>query len=80
MTEDGRSLTCVAGDMQLSPMMRSMLTDYCAAEPLPEADRTTPTRWGGRWHCALDGTAMSAQDYLLPMCPMCGRILPGHVI
>lgn len=67
-------------DRDLSPIMRRLLSDYCTDDPLPDAARPTPTRWGGRWYCALDGTAMSAPDHLLPMCPACDRILSNGVL
>ncbi|MGE0308483.1 MAG: hypothetical protein AB7Q27_22310 [Acidimicrobiia bacterium] len=66
--------------MDLSIMMHRMLTEYCKDDPMPQDRRPTPTRWGGRWHCPLDGTLMSAPDYLLPMCPTCDRILPGDIV
>ena len=80
MTDVDGQMTCVAGGMDLSIMMRQMLIDYCIEDPLPQDRRSTAVRWGGRWHCALDGTAMSAPDFLLPMCPTCERILPNNIV
>ena len=80
MTEVDGWMTCVAGGMGLSDAMVRMLSAYCDHEPLAEETRSTHTRWGGQWHCPLDGSKMSATDSLLPMCLECGRILPSNVI
>lgn len=80
MTEVDGEVTCAAGGMDISVRMRSLLTEYCDRGPSPQDTRATRTKWGGGWHCALDGSLMSAHDFLLPMCPTCERILPSNTI
>jgi len=80
MIERDGELTCTSGNMGLSQVMRSMLTDYCVSEPLPQAARSTEVRWGGSWRCPLDGAAMSSSDTALPMCPECDRILASRIL
>jgi hypothetical protein len=78
LTDVDGEMTCIAGDMGLSKWLFSALTDLCG-DP-PQVDRSTRVRWGGGWHCPLDGSLMSSSDTELPTCPECQRVLPSRVV
>ncbi len=63
--------------MGLSQVMRTELEAIAQADPMtPDA---TEVRWGGRWHCPVDGTRMVEAKGRV-RCPVCQRFLPGRVL
>jgi hypothetical protein len=70
-------VTCRQGKMGLSQVVWSEL--QAIAQSAPSTPDAAEIRWGGRWHCPVDGTRMVEADGRVG-CPVCQRHLPGRVL
>lgn len=74
LAEVNGALTCVRGDMSLSPKMRECFTECFVTKTRTPADRVFELRVGGRWFCPGCGVQALEQDGRIT-CPRCSRSL-----
>jgi hypothetical protein len=71
LTDTGRGLACVRGDMPLSQDLERRLRAF-AAQPPDKTPRAM--QLGGHWFCPVDGRPIAARDGVL-RCGTCNRVL-----